>query len=64
MFKFLLSALLLSGLASSVVAAPDPPTYGQQCATIAGAVKCAPGLTCCYLHPDDGKCYRVCPKTV
>ncbi|KAJ8081758.1 hypothetical protein PM082_007604 [Marasmius tenuissimus] len=23
---------------------------------------CAPGLTCCYLNPDNGKCYPVCPK--
>ncbi|KAK1235821.1 hypothetical protein PQX77_000935 [Marasmius sp. AFHP31] len=60
--KFVSSALLLS-LALVAIAAPqtaDPPTrpkLGEQCGTIVGQVECDTGLICCWVIPDDGKCF-------
>ncbi|KAL0578221.1 hypothetical protein V5O48_003758 [Marasmius crinis-equi] len=63
MFKLVSSALLLF-LAVGALAAPqknDPPGLGEQCETIITTIPCAPGLKCCILAADDGRCFHECP---
>ncbi|KAL0578220.1 hypothetical protein V5O48_003757, partial [Marasmius crinis-equi] len=56
MLKLVSSALFLFFVAGAFAApqSTDPPSFGQQCGTIMGTVECAPGLKCCWVHPDDG----------